>query len=251
MDIMSRLLNPPRKKHRAGWLPANWEQTLHQCNFFMARRGIALFFDSGHHQAEIDRHRSPLPKDLEYEWGRFSANPNYDSAVRFLEVAPNMFPYFEESFQKLLFPAISTASSFSLEQFRLQDELSGLRELRELSREEYVMFPRQFRDEAIYSVKPVHFMGRRWKFIVSSVHGTVFRWEAILELGRDEAPALIGSEVIRHCIHSLGATTEEISGYLFWDTPDGSVTLQFMDMDDFIRISIVALSCKTSNFTRL
>lgn len=232
-------------------LPVNWKQTLRKCNFFMARRGIADVFRFANQQAEAEGKQCIWRNEIVEAWDQFSANPCYDTAVRFVIVSPHMLPYFDGSFYKSLYPAIWTARTFSLEQYRLPNKTTDIKELREMSQQEYVFFPRQFEGEVIYNATPINFMGRQWKFMVSSVRGKIYKWAASLEVGRDEDYDAIGNEVVKYCIRWLGATTEEKQGYLFWDTPDGNVILQLTNMAKWFDISIFVTSRKIRSLKKL
>jgi hypothetical protein len=87
--------------------------------------------------------------------------------------------------------------------------------------------------------------------MVSSVQGRIYKWAASLEVGGDEDCESIGNEVVDYCIRWLGATTEERLGHLFWDTPDGNVNLQLMNMNDWFDISIFVTSREIRNLARL
>jgi len=162
-----------------------------------------------------------------------------------------MLPFFEESFQKSLYPAISTASTFSVGRCSLLTRISDIRILRELSQQEYVLFPKECKDEVIYHAMPVHFAGRKWKVMVSSVHGRVYKWHAHNNVGMDEDQDAIAGKVTRFCTGCLGATTEELSGFLFWDTGDGNVILQLARTDDLSEIVIVAISGEIRKLKKL
>jgi hypothetical protein len=232
-------------------LPINWKQTLRHCNFFMARRGIAYVIRSANQEAEAEGKQCAWKKEIADTWKQFSLNPCPETAVRFVEVSPHMFPYFDSTFQQTLYPPIWTATTFSFEHYRLLNNTSGIRELRELSRQEYEFFPRQFKGEIIYNAAPIKFMGRQWKFMVSSVHDKIYKWAASLEVGKNEDFDSIGNEVIEYCIRWLGATTEEKMGYLFWDTSDGNIILQLTNMDDWFDISIFVTSREIRSLNRL
>jgi hypothetical protein len=232
-------------------LPVNWKQTLHNCNFFMARRGISYVFRTANEQAEREGKEAYWKKEIANGWSQFAENPCYDTAVRFLMVAPNMATYFDGSVQKSLYPAIWTAKTFSLENYRLLDKTFDIKELNELPPQKHASFPRQFKGEVIYNATPINFMGRQWKVMVSSVQGKIYKWAASLEVGRDEDFESIGNEVIEYCVRWLGATTEEKAGYLFWDTPDGNVILQLTNMDNWFDIGIFVTSREVRGLDKL
>jgi hypothetical protein len=252
MGFLSKLFNRPQKDEPASGLPVNWKQTLRTCNFFMARRVVADFFRRANQQAEAEGNQSIWKKEIADGWEQFFLNPCYETAVRFVTVSPPILPYFDSSVLQSLYLPIWTATTFSFEGYRLPSKTSDIRELRELSPQEYAFFPRQFKGEVIYHASPIHFIGqKKWKFMVSSVNGRIYKWAASLEVGRDEDFDSIGNEVIEYCVRWLGATTEEKLGYLFWDTSDGNVILQLANMDDWFDISIFVTSREISGLEKL
>jgi hypothetical protein len=48
MGFLSRLFNQSKKDESTSGLPVAWKKTLRECNFFMARRGVALSYPSFH-----------------------------------------------------------------------------------------------------------------------------------------------------------------------------------------------------------
>jgi len=246
MGLLSRI----RKQPPTG-LPPNWKRTLNGCNFFMARRAIAYVFHVANQQAESEGHKLVAKKELAEGWERFKENPCYDTAVQFLMASPDLLPYFDGAFQRSLYPAIRAARGFSFEQNRLPDKATDVKELNELSEQEYAFFPRQFKGEIIYHAAPIRFLGREWALMIPSVHNKVYKWAASVEVGKYEDVDSIANEVIEYCIRSLGATTEERAGYLFWDTPDGNVILQLTNAQDWFDISIFVTSREIRGLDRL
>ena len=216
-------------------LPDNWKQTLRKCNFFMARRGVAYVFRLANQQAEAQGQQCVWKKEIADTWEQFSLNPCHETAVRFVITSPHIFPYFDNTFQQSQYPPIWTATTFSLEDYRLSTKTTDIKELKELSQQEYGYFSRQFKGEIIYHATPIKFLGRQWTFMVSSVNGKIYKWAASLEVGRDEDVDSIGNEVIDYCIRWLGATTEEKLGYLFWDSLDGNVILKLASVNEWFR----------------
>jgi hypothetical protein len=251
MGFLSKLFSQPQRHEPASGLPANWKQTLRTCNFFMARRGVAYVFRLANQQAAAQGKECVWKKELADSWQQFSQNPCYETAVSFVTTSPHLFPYFDSTFLQSQYPPIWTATSFSFEQNRLPEKTTDVKELKELSQQEYGLFPRQFKGEIIYHATPINFLGRRWTLMVSSVHGKLYKWAASLEVGRNEDIDAIGNEVMEYCIRWLGATTEEKQGYLFWDTSDGNVILQLTDMNDWLDISIFVTSREIRSLAKL
>lgn len=159
MGFLSRLFNQPKKDETASGLPVNWRQTLHRSNLFMARRGIAYVFRVANQQAEAEGKQCIWKKEIADGWEQFSPNPCYETAVRFVTAAPNMLPYFDSTFQQSQYPAMWTATTFCFENYRLPDKVTDIKELKEMSQQEYAFFPRQLKGEVIYNATPINFMG--------------------------------------------------------------------------------------------
>jgi hypothetical protein len=251
MGFLSKLFNQPQKDEPVSGLPANWKQTLRTCNFFMARRAVAYVFRLANQQAAGEGKQCVWENEIADTWKQFSLNPCYETAVRFVAASPHLFPYFDSAFLQSQYSPIWTATRFSFDQNGLPAKTTDLKELKELSQQEYSFFPRQFKGEIIYHSTPINFLGRRWSFMVSSVNGKLYKWAASLEVGRDEDVDSIGNEVIEYCVRWLGATTEEKLGYLFWDTSDGNVILQLTDMNDWLDISIFITSREIRGLDKL
>ncbi len=251
MGFLSKLFNQLQKDGPASGLPVNWKQTLRKCNFFMARRGVAGVFRLANQQAEAKGEQCIWKKEIADAWEQFSLNPCYETAVRFVTTSPHMFGYFDSTLQQSLYFPIWTATTFSFENYRLPTKTTDIKELRELSPQEYAFFPRRFKGEVIYNASPINFMGRQWKFMVSSIAGRIYKWAASLEVGRDEDYDSIGNEVNEYCVRWLGATSEEKMGYLFWDTSDGNVILQLTNMGDWFDISIFITSREIRGLEKL
>jgi hypothetical protein len=88
-------------------------------------------------------------------------NPCYEAAIRFVTVSPDMFPYFDRTFQQSQYPAILTPTTFSFDGYNLTAKTADISELNELSAQEYAFFPRQFGGELIHNATPIRFMGRQ------------------------------------------------------------------------------------------
>lgn len=251
MGFLSRLFKHSKKNESSSGLPSNWKQTLKGCNFFMARRAIAYVFRVANKEAEAEGKQFAVKKEIGEGWERFSRNPCYETAVQFLIVSPNLLNYFDGALLKSQYPAIWTARTFSFEQTTLPAKTTDIKELKELSLQDYGFFPRQFKGEIIYHAMPIKFLGRQWTFMVSSVSDKIYKWAASLEVGTDEDVDSVANEVIDYCIRWLGATTEEKLGYLYWDTPDGNVILQLTNVNELFDISIFVTSREIRNLAKL
>src|SRR5665213_325555 len=181
-------------------LPSGWRQTLRGSNFFMARREVA---DMLHHLNEKGRSeggQAIVKREFSEAWERFAENPCYESSVRFVEAEPSILEYFLACCPggRLQRAAIRTATSFSIGDLSLETPISQLPGLRELSSDEYIIFPRYMNGESIYHADLVQFLGRPWEVMVSIVQGTLCKWSVSLTLGKDEDIAELGREVFRY-----------------------------------------------------
>ena len=248
MGFLSKLFN--KNVHPSG-LPADWKGNLRKCNFFMARRGIAYVFRLANQEAEAKGQQCVWKKEIADTWKQFSLDPCFETAIPFVTTSPHIYPYFDNTFLQSQYPPIWTATIFSFEDFRLPAKIADIKEVKEISQQEYDHFSRQFKGEIIYHATPISFLGRQWSFMVSSVNGKIYKWAASLEVGRGEDFDSIGNEVIDYCIRWLGVTTEEKLGYLFWDSSDGNVILQLTNMNEWFDISIFVTSHEIRGLSKL
>ncbi len=81
-------------------LPEDWKSVLSRCNFALARREIGEFLHIANQEAASRGQEVYYRKEFVSGWIRFRDDPCYDTAVAFLENAPdyamNMFGYFME-----------------------------------------------------------------------------------------------------------------------------------------------------------
>ena len=251
MKFFQKLFGRSQTSHDG--LPPDWRQTLRQCNFFLARREIANFFRIANQKAETEGNQALFTKEIAVGWERFAENPCYESAVRFVDTAPLIFQYFAEScpggqFQKM---QLRTATTFSIGDLSLETSASELRGLRELSGQDYVFFPRQFKGEVIYHAQPIQFLGRQWQVMVSTVECKLYKWSASLELAKNDDIGQWGHDVFHHCEYFLGPPNQEEQGRYFWDTSDGNVILQITKTGDMIDMSIFTTSREVRNLKQL
>src|SRR5207249_2214453 len=82
-------------------------------------------------------------------WEQFAANPSYETALKFLEGAPEyastVFNFFVGSVPGGLYyrPAIKTAMDFEVGDYHLGMQLRDIKQLKELTEGEYGVFGRE------------------------------------------------------------------------------------------------------------
>jgi hypothetical protein len=241
MGLLSKIFGKDKHTGSEG-LPSDWKETLRNCNLSMARRAIADVFRQANQQGKAEGKQFVVKKEVAERWDQFAANPCYDTALRFVMVNTPSFRYFDNSTLRYLYSPICTATTFSFDDYRLPNTTSDIKDLKELSQQEYTIFPRRFKGESIYHATPIRFMGRQWDFMIASVHGKIYKWAVSLKSGLNEDSEVIANKIIDYCIRWLGATTEENDGHLLWDTSDGNVVLQLTKMDHASDISIFITS---------
>jgi len=253
MGFFRRLFNQKKRDGSMPNLPSDWEQTLHECNYFMARRAVSEMFRIANQNAEANGVQAVFKKEIVDCWDHFFENPSYETAAQFLSAMPEVYRIFLGCCPGGQWhrPALRTATEFSVGNCCLQSNTEEVTLLRQLTGDEYAFFQRQFKGEVIYHAKPIDLLGREWTFTVSVVKGKLYKWAASLELGADEDVARWGHDVFQYCECFLGSPTDEKEGVFFWDTPDGNVILQLIRANDLVDVSIFATSREVRNLERL
>ena len=233
-------------------LPSDWKQMLQQSNFFMARREIADILHLWKQQAAGQGQEIIWRDAIGDGWNLFADNPCYETAGRFVTVLPDMFRVFAGCCPggALHKTGLFTALNFYVGGYNLKSGSADLQDLRELSEQEYLFFPRFFKGEVIYHVSPIVFLERQWEFMVSLVSGRIIKWAASFDSPKNEF-AEIAHAVFQHCERLLGSPTDEKQGWFFWDKPDGNVILQFAQGADLLDISIFATSQEIRSLRKL
>ena len=171
-------------------------------------------------------------------WERFSQNPCYETAKRFLEQAPEyapmVFSHFAGCCPGGIFhrTGMVTAGNFSLGEYRLDMSLQEIKGLRELTKDEYAVFGRESMQDVIFHANPTEFVGRHWKMMVGTMEGKIYELGAILEVRAAEFTTDLPRDVFKHCELLLGTPTAEQQGHFIWDTANGSVIFQYAVIED-------------------
>jgi len=166
-------------------------------------------------------------------WEKFAANPSYETAVEFLEGAPEygslIFSFLAGSCPggKYYRHNLRTAIEFPIEDYRLDMSMREIPGLRELTEDEYQVFRRDSLEEVIYHVPPTEFVGRTWKMMVGAMEGKLYQIGGSVELDSEKETADLAQDVYRHCEWSLGTPTQQQRGLFIWDTSEGTVVFQF------------------------
>jgi hypothetical protein len=229
-------------------LPVGWKHTLKQCNMTLARRELAEFFQMANRTAEAQGQQAVFKTEFVNGWNEFADNPCYKTAAAWLENAPEaasmIFEYFQGSCPggHLHRAGSKTAMSFSLGNYSLDMPLASLGDLTELTEEEYVHFPRQFRGEAIYHAQCANFVGHHWDMMIGMINKEVYKFGASLEINDQRQAVEVIQAAFKACEVQLGTPTEEKQGLFAWDTPDGNVILQTASIMGSVAVNIYATS---------
>jgi hypothetical protein len=229
-------------------LPSGWKRTLKKCNMALARRELAEFFQMTNRSAEVQDQQAVFKTEFVNGWNEFADNPCYKTALAWFKQAPEYAPMIFEYFQgscpggHLHRAGINTATSFSLDDYSVDMPAASLRDLTELTEEEYLHFPRQLRGEAIYHAPPADFLGHRWDMMIGMVDGEVYKFGASLEIDNQREAVEVIQAAFKACEVQLGTPTEEKQGVFVWDTADGNVILQTASIMGTVAVNIYATS---------
>lgn len=226
-------------------LPANWEEVLRSCNFFLAQREISRVFSMMAEEAKARGGDYIYKKEFINGWTTFSNKPCYETAIQFLEQASEyaqfIFGYFQGCCRggKCYQTGFMTAMRFRLGNYHLGMPLKTIDGLRELSKTEYDSFGRDSLQEAIYHANPAEFIGRNWNIMVGATEGHLYQIAANLEIDVEDKSRELSDSIFEHCEFQLGTPTEEEPGIFIWDSNDGSVIFRFAIIVDTFAASLL------------
>jgi len=234
-------------------LPWGWKRTIQRSNLFRARRELAEFLRFANRDAEAQGGQITYKTEFVDGWHAFAANPCYETAVSFIkgapEYAPKVFVYFESSCPggPFIRRGLTSAMGFALDNYRLDRPHPPGTTLRELTHDEYRVFPRHFVGEAIYHAPPAEFVGHRWDVMIGMINERPYKLAAFLRMeGWEEADPIIEA-AFKRCDLQLGTPSEERQGLYVWDTEDGNVILQTTFIADSIALNIYVTSGEIRN----
>lgn len=220
---------------------SNHKEILERCNFRLAAREIARFLEISNKMAKSQGGHYLYKQEFINGWEKFAANPCYETASQFLEGAPEyqsvVLGYFAGCCPggKFYRRGFCSATEFPLGDYRLDMRLRDIKELRELTKQEYALFGRESLQEVIYQAGPTEFLGRTWDMKVGTIEGKIYQLGASLAFSANNAEKEM-TEFIRgvyeHCEGLLGTPTEERQGNIIWDTETGKVIFQYAVLKD-------------------
>jgi hypothetical protein len=73
-------------------LPDDWKSLLRECNFELARRELKTFFEISNAEAASSGERVCYREEFVNGWHLFANNPQFETAVDFIEDAPEYAP---------------------------------------------------------------------------------------------------------------------------------------------------------------
>ena len=159
----------------------NHDEILDRCNFRLAAREIANFLKLTNDLAKSEGKQAVFKKEFALGWEKFAANPCRETAVQFLQGAPDyekvILAYFSGSCPDGQFyrRGIRTASDFPIGDYRLDMDVSKLEDMREFTALEYSFFGRDSMQEVIYNSAPAEFVGQQWAMTVGLIEGKIYQ----------------------------------------------------------------------------
>ncbi|MCX5653557.1 MAG: hypothetical protein NTY65_02755 [Planctomycetota bacterium] len=98
-------------------LPQDWREVLRACNFQLAKTEIQFFFDNATRKAEDQGQKAVYRVEFVQAWQVFAQRPCFDTAVAFLEEAPDyagiIWPYFVQCCPRTTFDNEKFAESIA------------------------------------------------------------------------------------------------------------------------------------------
>ena len=209
---------------------SNHKEILDRCNFRLAARETARFLEISDKMAKSQRGHYLYKNEFIADWEKFAANPCYETASQFLEGAPEyqsvVLDYFAGCCPggKFHRRGFCSAAEFPLGDYRLDMRLQDVKDLRELTKQEYEVFGRESLQEVIYHADPTEFLGRIWAMEIGTIEGKIYQLGASLAFDAKNAEkemTQLTRGVYEFCEPLLGTPTEETQGYFILNMKPG------------------------------
>src|SRR6266542_1088393 len=108
--------------------------------------------------------------------------------------------------------------------YSLEQNITGLAGLTEISRSEYAMLPKTFPGEKIFKAADITFLGYPWNLVLGTVDGYIYKLSAQLIYDLRNMAAAAFSETVIYCSNQFGKASLAKHGTIAtWDTSFGNV----------------------------
>ncbi len=141
-----------------------------------------------------------------------------------------------------------TRASFAIGDYKLDTPVHEIGEMREFSPIEYAIMGLRFEGEKNYNAPSLDFLGRRWKLMLGTVNGRIYKIAPYLDPRSKEDADPIATETLHYCTDMLGPPTSKETALVIWDTTDGNVILQTTELAGEVAISLFVTSRAVRTF---
>ena len=149
-------------------------------------------------------------------------------------------------------PKPSTRASFPVGKYAVDAPIEGFTGLTEFSPTEYAIMERTFESEKNYNASPLTFLGCKWKVMLGTVHGRVYKIACCSETKNEYKANRIARKILNYCTKKLGSPASQQTGLFTWMTTDGNVIFQLAQADEAMTINLFVTSRSVRSFkTRL
>ena len=141
-------------------------------------------------------------------------------------------------------------ASFPIGPYVLNMNATGLSGLRELSEQEYRVFPKEFQGEKIYHGPPVEFLSLTWDTMLGVVNGTVYKIAPSFQTYEKNEANNAAMAALAYCSSQLGEPASQRTGFFVWDTVDGNIILQTAETHEGLSVNLFLTSSSIKGLPR-
>lgn len=136
----------------------------------------------------------------------------------------------------------SISQYFRIGSYLLGVKLPDTEGLTEFSHTEYKTLGRQFRGEKDYNAMPVTFLSRKWKLMLGTVDGQLYKIALHQEFQKEAEAKFAADDAFLYCATALGPPTTQAVGLFTWDACDGSIVMQMAEVDGTYALNLFLTS---------
>jgi hypothetical protein len=137
---------------------------------------------------------------------------------------------------------------FPIGKYKLDMALDMSDSLVELSESEYTFFPKKFKGDKKYYAPSVKFLNFEWKLMLGTVDSKIYKIAPFIETDDKQYANSVSMAVLQYCRGLYGEPDKQETGLFIWDTADGNIVLQTVQVLDGFVINLFETSNQLRNF---
>jgi len=140
---------------------------------------------------------------------------------------------------------------FNIGPYSLNKSISGIQGLKEVSKEEYDIFERTFKNEKIYNGIPIKYEGHEWKVTIATVNNTIYKINIYLFTNNSNDFNNISEDMLSFIEQNIGKADKGRYGNHQWISTAGNIILQAYNTEEGFYVGIFFTSSSVRNFESL